>query len=465
MRAKECECCRISVLEHFDRTSVIVKHLVLIGGGHSHAIVLKMFGIQPLPSVRLTLISDVLHAPYSGMLPGHVAGFYGYDECHIDLRSLAEFAGCQILIDRAIAIDINKNLVICQTRPPVNFDLLSVDIGSTPATLSVPGAAEYAIAAKPVPEFLASWNQLISERPNHPQKPLRIAIVGGGAGGVELALNMQSRLGKEEGSSATDSVTDVTDVRNKEEGSSATDSVTDVTDVTDVRKKEEGRRKREENLENLSSEIHLFHSGAELMQGHNQRVRRRLQEILVTRGIQLHLKEKVCAVKKIERETTLQFPTDYQISCKSGLELECDRIFWVTQASAANWIRESGLAADSNGFMQVNDCLQSVSHPNVFGAGDIVAMVNYSRPKAGVFAVRQGKPLFENLQQFLLEKPLKPFAPQKQYLGLIGTGNKRAIASRGSFMWESALLWYWKDWIDRQFMQKFSNLPKTGDTK
>ncbi|MEG4351713.1 FAD-dependent oxidoreductase [Microcoleus sp. LAD1_D5] len=409
-----------------------MKHLVLIGGGHSHAIVLKMFGIKPLPGVRLTLISDVLHAPYSGMLPGHVAGFYDYDECHIDLRSLAEFAGCQILIDRAIAIDLNKNLVICQTRPPVNFDLLSVDIGSTPATLSVPGAAEYAIAAKPVPEFLASWNQLIAERANHPQKPLRIAIVGGGAGGVELALNMQSRLGKEEGRG----------------------------------KKEEGRRKREEKLEKLSSEIHLFHSGAELMQGHNQRVRRRIQEILISHGIQLHLKEKVCALEKIKRETPSQIPiTDYQISCKSGLELECDRIFWVTQAAAADWIRESGLAADSNGFMQVNDCLQSVSHPNVFAAGDIAAMVNYPRPKAGVFAVRQGKPLFENLQQFLLEKPLKPFAPQEQYLGLIGTGNKRAIASRGSFMWESRLLWYWKDWIDRQFMQKFSNLPKTGDTK
>jgi pyridine nucleotide-disulfide oxidoreductase family protein len=452
VRAKECECCTISVLEHFDRTSVIVKHLVLIGGGHSHAIVLKMFGIQPLPSVRLTLISDVLHAPYSGMLPGHVAGFYGYDECHIDLRSLAEFAGCQILIDRAIAIDINKNLVICQTRPPVNFDLLSVDIGSTPATLSVLGAAEYAIAAKPVPEFLASWNQLISERPNHPQKPLRIAIVGGGAGGVELALNMQSRLGKEEGRSKREEARG-----KKQEGRSKREEARG--------KKQEGRSKREENLENLSSEIHLFHSGAELMQGHNQRVRRRLQAILISRGIQLHLKEKVCAVKKIERETTLQFPSDYQLSCKSGLELECDRIFWVTQASAANWIRESGLAADSKGFMQVNDCLQSVSHPNVFGAGDIAAMVNYPRPKAGVFAVRQGKPLFENLQQFLLEKPLKPFAPQEQYLGLIGTGNKRAIASRGSFMCESALLWYWKDWIDRQFMQKFSNLPKTGNTK
>ena len=407
------------MLEYFDRTSLIVKDLVLIGGGHTHAIVLKMFGIKPLPGVRLTLISDVLYAPYSGMLPGHVAGFYNYDECHIDLRSLAKFAQCEIFVDRAIAIDLNKNRVICQNRPPVNFDCLSIDIGSTPATLSVPGAAEYAIAAKPVPEFLASWNQLVSQRQNHPEKPLRIAIVGGGAGGVELALNMHSRL---------------------------------------------------------QSEIHLFHSGAELMPAHNKRVRHRLKKILINRGVKLHLMEKVSAIEKpetIEIASDAQFPIPNsqfpiphaQICCESGLELKCDRIFWVTQASAAQWIEESGLATDSNGFMQVNDCLQSVSHPNVFGAGDIAAMVNYPRPKAGVFAVRQGKPLFENLQQFLLAKPLKPFAPQSQYLGLIGTGNKRAIASRGNFMWESPLLWYWKDWIDRQFMQKFSNLPKTRNTK
>lgn len=426
-----------------------MKHLVLIGGGHSHAIVLKMFGLKPLSGVRLTLISDVLYAPYSGMLPGHVAGFYDYDECHIDLRSLAEFAGCQILVDRAIAIDFSKNLVICQTRPPVNFDVLSVDIGSTPATLSVPGAAEYAIPAKPVPEFLASWNQLISERQNRPQKPLRIAIVGGGAGGVELALNMQSHLAKGEGF-----------------GSGFCNGFNGW-----IFNNTTGKFKQEEGLE-----IHLFHSGAELMQGHNYRVRHRLKEILISRGIKVHLMEKVRAIENqemIEIASNAPCPIpnsqcpmpNAKICCESGLKVECEIIFWVTQASAANWIKESGLATDSKGFMQVNDCLQSVSHPNVFGAGDICAMVNYPRPKAGVFAVRQGKPLFENLQHFLSQKPLKPFAPQSQYLALIGTGNKRAIASRGSFMWESPLLWYWKDWIDRQFMQKFSNLPKTRNTK
>ena len=411
-----------------------MKDLVLIGGGHSHAIVLKMFGMKPLPSVRLTLISDVVHAPYSGMLPGHVAGFYDYHECHIDLRSLAEFAGCQILVDRAIAIDFNKNLVICQTRPPVKFDVLSVDIGSTPATLSVPGAAEYAIPAKPVPEFLASWNQLISARQNHPEKPVRIAIVGGGAGGVELALNMQSRLHKK---------------GKKKFGNGLYNGFNGWILSENEKVKEE-------------LEIHLFHSGAELMPGHNYRVRHRLKKILINRGIKVHLMTKVSALQKqeiIEIASNAQCPMpDYQICCESGLEFKCDRIFWVTQASAPHWIRESGLAIDSNGFMQVNDYLQSVSHPNVFGAGDIATMINHPRPKAGVFAVRQGAPLFENLQNFLLQKPLQPFAPQSQYLALIGTGNKSAIASRGNFMWESPLLWYWKDWIDRKFMQQFRRL-------
>ena len=123
-------------------TSPIVKDLVLIGGGHSHAIVLKMFGMKPLPGVRLTLITDTSHTPYSGMLPGHVAGFYDYDESHIDLRRLAQFAQAQFYLDRAIGLDLENNKVICANHPDVAFDLLSIDIGSTPATISIPGAAE-----------------------------------------------------------------------------------------------------------------------------------------------------------------------------------------------------------------------------------------------------------------------------------------------------------------------------------
>ncbi|OCQ97919.1 pyridine nucleotide-disulfide oxidoreductase [Oscillatoriales cyanobacterium USR001] len=402
-----------------------VKNLVLIGGGHSHAIVLLMFGMKPLPGVRLTLISDVTHTPYSGMLPGHIAGFYNYNECHINLLSLSQFAQAQIFIDKAIALDLDKNQVICNEREPVNFDILSIDIGSTPNTLSVEGAEKYTTPAKPVTEFLTNWNQLIEQYQNH-QNSLRIGIVGGGAGGVELALNMQSRL----------------------------------LTLASIPTKNLAIKSATKYL----PEIHLFHRDIQLMTGHNQLVRRRLEKILIDRGIQLHLGETVCKIDKAESSFTThnQLPiTHYQLQCESGLKMKFNRIFWVTQAAAPNWIKTSGLSTDNQGFIQVNDYLQSVSHPQIFAAGDIATMINHPRPKAGVFAVRQGKPLFENLQRLLLGKPLKPFVPQKQYLGLIGTGNKNAIASRGSIMWESPLLWYWKNWLDRQFMKKFSNVSNS----
>ena len=82
-----------------------------------------MFGIKPLPGIRITLISDVSHTPYSGMLPGHIAGFYNYMEAHIDLQSLAKFAGAGLKSDRAVGLDLSNNRVICAKRSPVKFDI------------------------------------------------------------------------------------------------------------------------------------------------------------------------------------------------------------------------------------------------------------------------------------------------------------------------------------------------------
>jgi selenide, water dikinase len=90
----------------------------------------------------------------------------------------------------------------------------------------------------------------------------------------------------------------------------------------------------------------------------------------------------------------------------------------------------------------------------------IAAMVNHSRPKAGVFAVRQGKPLFENVYRITSEKPLQPFHLQKHHLALIGLGDRQAIAAWGSLcIGPSSLLWFWKNWIDRRFMAQFKTLP------
>src|SRR5512142_2473697 len=165
----------------------IAQDLVLVGGGHAHVHVLKRFGMRPEPGVRLTLITRDLETPYSGMLPGYVAGQYSFAECHIDLLRLARFAGARLIHDEAVGLDRAARRVICQGHPSIRYDVVSLDIGSTPRLDDVPGAALHTIAVKPIARFAERWEALLERA--RAQGHVRLAIVGGGAGGVELALS------------------------------------------------------------------------------------------------------------------------------------------------------------------------------------------------------------------------------------------------------------------------------------
>jgi selenide,water dikinase len=138
--------------------SSVVKDLILVGGGHAHVSVLRKFGMQPIPGLRITLITRDIHTPYSGMLPGYIAGHYDYDECHIDLGPLARFANARLYHDQVTRLDLDKKLVYVEDRPPVPFDLLSINSGSRPRVMDVPGADEFALVAKPIDVFLQSSN-------------------------------------------------------------------------------------------------------------------------------------------------------------------------------------------------------------------------------------------------------------------------------------------------------------------
>jgi selenide,water dikinase len=385
----------------------VFRDLVLLGAGHSHVAVLKQFGMRPMRGVRLTVITREVHTPYSGMLPGLIAGHYGFDETHIDMAPLARFAGARLYADAVIGLDLDARIVLCRGRPPVRFDLLSIDVGAIPALPD--GAAEGdpegagLVPVKPISGFLVRWEALRA-RVLAAAGSVHIAVVGGGAGGVELTLALHHRLTGE-----------------LRAAGGAADRLT----------------------------VTLITRAPGILPGFPAAMRQRFQAILADRGIDVVLGE-VCAVGP------------GRLTFRDALPLACDEVVWVTDAAAQAWLGASGLAVDARGFVEVDPCLRSLSHAQVFAAGDIASVVDHPRSKSGVFAVRQGKPLAENLRRALSGRRLLPFRPQRNALAIVTAGDKWAMAARDSWSAGSVggrLVWRWKNWIDHRFMTAYRDLP------
>ncbi len=384
----------------------INQDLVLIGGGHAHAIALKMLAMRHLAGVRITLISSFVQTPYSGMLPGLIAGNYDYDEVHIDLGRLCRALGVRFIEDTVTGLDLDNKTVFCQQHPPFQYDVLSIDTGSAPDRSSVPGASALTTAVKPVDQFLSYWSQLQQRLlRDESGKDIHIGAVGAGASGVEVVLAMQYRL----------------------------------------QQYFEAKKKTTSHLH-----FHLVAATEEVLPSHNRKVRHTYSKVLRDRNVSVHNGFRVTRV-----DNGVLFDDS-----RTGepRQLALDEIIWAISAAAPAWPRQSGLAVTKQGFIEVNACLQSTSHANVFAAGDIADVVGYPRPKAGVFAVRQGPPLAKNLERALKNQSLSRFSPQRQFLSLVSTGNRYAVASRGRWTLSGAWVWRWKDSIDRKFMRGFSEL-------
>lgn len=374
------------------------RDLLLVGGGHSHLSVLRQLGMRPLPGVRVSLLCEDALTPYSGMLPGWLAGHYGEDDCFIDLNRLCQWAGCRLLRGRATGLDPDGRLVYCDDRPPLRYDWLSINVGSTPDLSGIRGAADHGLPVKPIRPFQQALEQWLAAV-DQAAAPPTLAVVGGGAASVELALAIRQRVAPER------------------------------------------------------AHIVLASASERLLPTHNLRVQRYFTQRLADAGIAFRGGQRVRAAE------------DNRLLCDGGSALTADFVVWALHAGAPNWLQDSGLDLDASGFIAVDQHLQSTSHRNVFAAGDCISLTTRPLAKSGVYAVRQGPLLAENLRRRIDGRPLRRYRPQRRFLSLLATGDRRAVASRGRWFAAGGWVWRWKDHIDRRFMARFRPPePRAGTT-
>ena len=362
-------------------------HLVLIGGGHAQVQVLKSFAMKPVDGLAITLITDVLNAPYSGMLPGFVEGVWQADDIHIDLTRLASFAGASLIHAPVSAIDPKARLIHFENRPSLGYDILSLNCGAVPDLDKIKGADSHSIAVKPIAHFL-------KQLPDKNDENTAINIIGAGVAGLELAFAFCKKY------------------------------------------------------ESQSIDINVFSRAQSILPSMPAKAGTLISRLAKDKGITIH------------DNTAISAMDEAHITSTDGRTFTSGLNFVVTGVKASPFIASLAGALDKDGFVSVSDTLQSPYFPEIFAAGDVASIKGYPREKAGVFAVRAGAILAENLRRMIYQQPLKKWRPQKRYLALIGTGDGKAVAIRNGFVAHHSLFWTLKVRIDKAFMDKFNDLPE-----
>ena len=145
-----------------------------------------------------------------------------------------------------------------------------------------------------------------------------------------------------------------------------------------------------------------------------------------------------------------------EIMLAKGQRLACDAPLLALGAQAPAWLSGSGLCLDAGGFVSVNSFQQSISHPEVFAAGDVASRVDAPHVRSGVYAVRAGPPLLGNLLAAMAGQALRHYSPQNRTLNLLSCGEKKAIAVWGGASLSGSWVWRLKDRIDRKFVATYT---------
>ena len=371
----------------------ITNDLVLIGGGHSHLSVLMELSKKPIKGNRITLISNEIDTPYSGMIPGYIEGIYSWRESHIDLYKLCIKLNIRFIHSEVTKISAMNKEVYLKGRPKLKFDVLSINSGIESDNSKIEGAKKNSVPVKPISRLAGNF---LKEIKNFN----KIAFIGGGAGSVELALALKKRF----------------------------------------------------NNTNKKIEITIVTGKNGILNSFPKKTKQIALNVLKETNIKLLENKEVIQVKK------------NKLLMSDGTYLNIDKSILSTNAMAPKWIEKSDIKLNKDNFIVVNDAFQT-NHKFIFAAGDIVDFNKENLKKAGVFAVRSGKPLAKSIRNYISNEKNFAYKFNKNYLALIGLSNGLAIATKYNFSYSTKLNFYLKKYIDQRFIKKFNELNNNQISK
>ncbi len=402
-----------------------IQSLILLGAGHAHIQVLIQLARNRRSDLDVTLVTPWSYQLYSGMAPGCVAGHYTPDECRINLEPLLRDAGVRWISARCSGLDANTSSIMLDyshskqagsdglqalagnpsrnspvvSRPSMlTYNLLSIDTGSTMERrlldLQTPGGFEHGLPVRPIEPFVSRWTQFKQRAKEEAARtPGRVFKVNVvGAGATGVELAFAMR---------------------------------------------EGLHK-----EGLAAKVTLISATSSVAPNYPAKVQRRVLAHLQRQ----HIDVVFAPCTQVHADS---------VDLGNGQHLASDLTVLASGGHAPSWLTHSGLSLDKEGHVQTNKHLQSVSHPNVFAAGDVATRTDMAHPRNGVYAVRAGPDLGLNLLASASDQPLNAHTPRDRSLNILNCGTGHGIATWGSFSAEGGWAWRWKDRIDREFVASF----------
>jgi len=381
--------------------------LVLLGGGHAMLPSLVRARDWTDAGVEVTLIDPQRWLYYSGMVPEYLGGVYALDDIRIDNERLARRSGVEFVRDKATVLDPEARAVATAKGEEYPFDVLALDVGGVN-----PAVPEEAVATKPIYRIRALAPH-VERVLGDPDATLTLAVVGGGAAGVEVSLNVTGRF-------------------------QSADRLADL-DLTIIEQEDQ------------------------ILPGFPDGMKRYAARLLRQRGARVRSATTVESVAAVEGNgARVETATDRG----EAAPLRPDVVLWATGSVGPPWLRESGLSTDERGFLHVTRTLRTPTHPRIFAAGDCATIPDLELDKVGVHAVKQGPLLRTNLDHTLQRlsrdgsvpraSTLRPFRPYPVAPLLLSTGTRGAIWTAGPFWAAHSLLLRLKHWIDRRWIRTYA---------